>query len=391
MAAGDHQTKVLKGDEARALLHVQIAQHSGGLHAALAPFEAQAAVEAWMGTLRAIEEFINLPLFGLDDDVIEAALVELPVNALQSRPRRLRAVRHHIAVRYGEAFAQRFTTLLIQAAAMGQSFALHGIRSAAGGFLSVGTAIGYFQSRRRHLVAMLYTLPHACRGSRRMHPLDTLNQLLPLVELNGVTLTGIYQQLMMAEAFDDHALMVDQNGFSGSREYPALDSLYLEPERASIVDMLAAGDPQAAHLEPVRRDRLFSAAELRNDIRLLEAAYAEFNLASSGFAPAADLVCRLSELAIDDHWIRITQADFYCLADAVGVASASPRASSYRDELRREYEQLCAVRGGRRRAAILCHAAQPVPLLLEERVSLSEPALSDPRRFHFRRNCRSGT
>jgi hypothetical protein len=326
MAAGDHQTKVLQGDEARALLHVQIAQHSGGLHAALATFDAQAAVEAWMETLRAIEEFINLPLFGLDDDVIEAALVALPVDAIQSRPRRLRAVRHHIAYRYGEAFAQRFTTLLVQACAIGRSFALHGIASAAGGFVTVGTAIGYFQSRRRHLVAMLYTLPHACQGSRLMHPLDTLNQLLPLIELNGVTLTGLYQHLMLAEVFEDHALFVDRRGFSGSHEYPALDAFYLEPERASIVDMLATGDPQPAHLEPVRRDRLFSAAELRNDICLLEAAYAEFDLASSGFSPAADLVRRLSQLATDDHWVRITRADFDRLANEVGLSPQLRRA-----------------------------------------------------------------
>lgn len=170
MAPVNHQTRVLTGEEARAVLRDQISQHSGGLHAALAPFEAGSAVEVWMETLRAVEEFINLALFGFDDDVIEAALINLPVDAIHSRPRRLRAMRHHVAYRYGEPFAQRFTSLLVQAAAMGHSFALHGLTSAAGGFLTVGTAIGYFQSRRRHLVAMLYTLPHACRGRRRMHP-----------------------------------------------------------------------------------------------------------------------------------------------------------------------------------------------------------------------------
>jgi hypothetical protein len=313
-------TRVIKGDDARALLRDQIAQHSGGLHTALAPFEVGPAVAAWMETLRAIEEFINLALSGLDDDAVEAALISLPVNAIHSRPRRLRAVRHHLVYRYGEPFAQRFTVLLLQAAAVGQSFALHGRVSAAAGFVTVGSAVGYFQSRRRHLMAMLYTLPHACRGSRRMHPLDTLNQLLPLVELNGVTLTGLYHQVMLAEAFDDHALIVDRHGFLGTREYPALDSFYLEPERASIVEMFAGIDaPGPVSLETVRRDRLFSTAELRNDIRLLEAAYAEFNLADSAFAPAATFVRRMSELTVDDHWMQISRADFDRLADELGL------------------------------------------------------------------------
>jgi hypothetical protein len=79
------------------LLRDQISQHSGGLHAALASFEASSAVEVWLQTLRAIEEFINLILFGLDDEAIEAALISLPVTAFQSRPRRLNAIRHYIA------------------------------------------------------------------------------------------------------------------------------------------------------------------------------------------------------------------------------------------------------------------------------------------------------
>jgi hypothetical protein len=70
------------------LLQEQIDQHSGRLQTALAPFDAGSAVAAWMETLRAVEEFINLPSFGLDDEVIEAALITLPLDAAVSRPRR---------------------------------------------------------------------------------------------------------------------------------------------------------------------------------------------------------------------------------------------------------------------------------------------------------------
>lgn len=326
--SGNQPLPIVQGDPLRVLLREQIDQHSRGLQAALAPFNAESAVKAWLETLRAVEEFINLPLFGLDDEAIEAALLALPIDAAISRPRRLRAVRHQIAYRYGEAFARRFTTLLMQGTAIGHAFAQHGIAAGAAGFISVGTMVGYLQSRRRHLVALLYTLPARCTGRVPVLPLDTLNQFLPLVELNGVTLTGLYQQLMLAEAFPNYSVVLDSHGFQGSREYPALDALFLEPERASIVEVHAASPNSVvlATLEPVRPDRLFSAAELRNDIRLLEAAYAEFDLTNSDFAPAAGLVRRLSDLAEDDYWISLTTAQFDDVAADMALPHSLRRA-----------------------------------------------------------------
>lgn len=331
---GNQPLPTVQGDALRVLLRDQIDQHTGGLHAALAPFDAQSAVTAWMETLRAVEEFINLPLFGLDDEPIEAALIDLPVDAAITRPRRLRAVRQNIAYRYGEAFARRFTTLLLQGSAIGHAFAQHGIMAGAAGFASVGTMVGYLQSRRRHLVSLLYTLPTGCTGHQPLQPLDTLNQFLPLVELNGVTLTGLYQKLMLSAAFPDYSVELDVDGFQGSREYPALDALFLEPERASIVEMHAVGPSSAllATLEQVRPDRLFSAAELRNDIQHLEAAYAEFDLAGSDFAPAASFVRRLSEFARDDYWISLTLAQFDDLAAEFALSPALKRALVHRGE-----------------------------------------------------------
>jgi hypothetical protein len=330
----NHLPGTMHGEALIALLQQQIDQHDGGLQTALAPFDAEAAVTVWMETLRAVEEFINLPLFGLDDEVIKAALIALPVNATNSRPRRLRAVRHHVSYRYGEAFARRFSTLLLQGTAIGHAFAQHGIASGAAGFVSVGTMVGYLQSRRRHLVSLLYTLPMACRGDRTVVPIDTLNQFLPLVELNGVTLTGLYQQLMLTMADPDYSVELDAHGFQGSQEYPALDYLFLEPERASIVEMHAASPSPAAFatLEPVPQDRLFSAAELRNDIRHVEAAFAEFDLAGSDFNQAAMFVRRLSELAKDEYWISVPFAQFDALADECSLSATLKRALVHRGD-----------------------------------------------------------
>jgi len=63
---------------------------------------------------------------------------------------------------------------MVQAMAIGASFALHKIESTKGDFQTVGSAIDYFQSRRRHLVALLYTLADAATGSQTVAQLDTL-------------------------------------------------------------------------------------------------------------------------------------------------------------------------------------------------------------------------
>ena len=81
---------------------------------------------------------------------------------------------------------------------MSAAFQLHGLMEAASGFETVTHAIGYFQSRRRHLLALLYSMPEACRGTRSVARLDTLNLFLPIIELHGIALTGLSQQLVLA-------------------------------------------------------------------------------------------------------------------------------------------------------------------------------------------------
>lgn len=76
----------VSGQEAEALLLVQIAQHSGGIEQRLAPFGAQEAVFAWLGTIRAVEESINLPLFaGLDKVLKQASAPVAPHGNQNSR------------------------------------------------------------------------------------------------------------------------------------------------------------------------------------------------------------------------------------------------------------------------------------------------------------------
>jgi hypothetical protein len=264
------------GDAAKQLLQSQFDQHSAGILATLAPQEVTSAVDAWMQTLRAVEEFINLP-GELDDEVVTHAFGELSLEPLSLRPRRWKFVLHHVAYLYGPEFAGRLKLLMAQLSAMQGAFAIHGVVPAAVGLSWVKTAVGYLQSGRRHLVTLLYLMPTACSGTVKIPAWDSLNVLLPQAELSGTTLTGLVQNLMMVELHPDFALLVESGGFSTTHAYPALDGMFLEAERLSIVD-LAQGIPWPTGMENVPSDQVFSAQELRNNIRLMEAAYSEFHL-----------------------------------------------------------------------------------------------------------------
>lgn len=169
----------LTGQEALDLIASQLAEHTGGILNALAPFEALASVSAWLETLRAIEELINLP-GELDDDLLERELLGLSLRRDTINSTRLKFVLHHLGYLYGIDFAQRQGNLILQLSAMQHSFAMHGILPAAAGMATVARAIGYLQSRRRHLVSLLYVMPGACRGAIPMTGRDALTWMLPL-------------------------------------------------------------------------------------------------------------------------------------------------------------------------------------------------------------------
>jgi len=208
--------RTIRAEAAETFLIEQIRVHREGIASALAPFDPRDAALIWLDTIRAIEEFINLPLFGLDDESLESAIVGFRLNAFD--PRSLVPIRSALLEKFGEGVAQRFVWTALQGAAIGAAFRMHGLLEAAGGFETVGAAIGYFQSHRRHLVALLYTLPAACRGVRSVPRLDSLNEFLPRVEHSGLELTGLHRQLMLAKVFPDYELRLDAHGFVSNHQ-----------------------------------------------------------------------------------------------------------------------------------------------------------------------------
>ncbi|MER9847702.1 hypothetical protein NKJ55_10095 [Mesorhizobium sp. M0106] len=112
----------------------------------------------------------------------------------------------------------RICQLMVQLAAIRSGFLMHGQRSFEPGITldTVGNAVEYLQSRRRHFVALLYLMPSACQGTEKLVALDTLNVFLPHVEHSCTTITGLYLQLALIDALPEFTLQVDDTGALGS-------------------------------------------------------------------------------------------------------------------------------------------------------------------------------
>ncbi|UUZ71255.1 hypothetical protein LP415_19295 [Polaromonas sp. P1(28)-8] len=140
------------------------------------------------------------------------------------------------------------------------------------------------------------------------------------MELNATPMMGAQYALMVKLAQERLGIAED-----ASAELAMLNRLFLEQERLSIVEMPMSdeGLQMLKGKESLPPDRLFSAAELRNDILLIEAAYAEFDLWGTDFATAASLVRRMSKEYIErDYWIQISPKDLAKLTTQVGASRA---------------------------------------------------------------------
>lgn len=310
------ETSILSDDEIRHHLE----RHEAAIDRALAPYEPVSAFHAWLDTLRAIEDWINLATAKWPSVKMRRQVMSMPVAALLADLGRLHSVQALLKRRFSSNLSARIMKLALQSSAMCQAFAQHRIAELDHHFATIGTMQDYFQSRRRHFVAFLHKIPSACRGCNIVPPLDGLNIILPLVELHGASWVGAQQALNVDRARARLGLAPN-----GSWEIAMLDELWLEPERARIVDMPSTTEGQAilARREKLAPDRLFSAAELRNDILAIEAAFAEYGLPDTDFAPAAAFAHAISTQHVErDFWIRISPADIDALLDAAAAPPA---------------------------------------------------------------------
>jgi len=308
--------RVINGDEAKALIENQLAAHGGGVLAILARYRRDDAVAAWHETIRGVEEFINLPQFGISDKRLRDWLYTIRLDGrflANPKPTWL-AVRNALMPHFESAVIGRFSTIMLYASAMGHAFAQH----AEGGYGSAITldtirgAVDYFQSRRRHIVSLLYTMPYACTGAEVLKPYDALTVLLPQIEHSCIAITGFHHKLALLDALPDFTLEIDDIGAKASHGFDTLDDYFLEPERASIhvMEELRGDQIVRQEMEPLDSRKIFSTAELRNSIKLIGAAYEAFGLRDSDFSAMGMLVVAFARHARDEYFVEIDKAKF---------------------------------------------------------------------------------
>jgi hypothetical protein len=301
--AGQRLTGVAAQTEAmRALAHSR-----AGIESSLAPFEPRSTFEVWFSTFRGIEELINLP-GELRGDPLLDEVERLVLLDMDSVLRELPSIKASLESRLSRLVVRRVVYTLIQLCAIATSFAMHQL-PAAREMATVGTAIGYLQSRRRHLLALLHTIPGVCRGTERLHELDGLNQFLYLIETAGLGTTSMHHNLMLARVYPDFALDVDEAGIRASHSFNGLDSLFLEPERTAITEM-ADVDFSGVKRISVNPRLIFSTAELENNLAFIAAAYVEFNLHETSYAQLAAFIRSLLPIVVDEYFVRLTVKRF---------------------------------------------------------------------------------
>lgn len=284
----------------------------------LASYDLESAIVHWLDTMRGAEELINLTTVDWGDDAFEKQLYEFPVYHLLAHYPEFIGIRTRLENRFGEYFANRFSNLIFQGNAMATAFWGYGLYEAASGFQTIGSMIGYLQSRRRHFVGLLHFMSIACQGSEPVEKLDTFNIFLPIVELYALSMMNAQYALVVKLA--QKRLGMIENAHA---ELNILNELFLEPERLPITEIKITdkGKQMLKARELLASNQLFSAAELRNDILLIEARYLEFDLHKSDFVAAASLLRILSSKYIDrDYWIQISRKDLLSLFKQVDAS-----------------------------------------------------------------------
>lgn len=325
LADRSRETRRVSGQEAKSLIEAQLAKHGSGILATLSRYRLRDTLSVWHETIRSVEEFINIPLFGIEDERSVTRLCSVPLDdALLSRPvPAFSALREILSETFEPGVVQRYLRIVLQVAAIAKSFRMHGLANFGPGIRldTVGEAIDYFQSRRRHMISVLYTMPFACKGSERLAPMDALNVLLPQVEHSCVSITSLHLNLAQLEVIEDFYLEVDGRGATASHGFDVLDDYFLEPERASIVAMkdLRGDQIVSPEMETLDTKKVFSAAELRNSVRLIGAAYSVFGLNDLEFSTISQLIIAFSRAVRDDYFVEVDKRKFQAILSAQSV------------------------------------------------------------------------
>lgn len=303
---------VYRGDDARALVATLLEQHESGVKSVLARYSRRSAVLAWTEVMRGVDEFLNVLWFRASRDPDFDWLTSCRIDGdVLSDARRMPRIVEIVTRCHGETVARRFRRTVVQLAEADRVFRERRIAPTglANGIDTIEAGKIYLQSRRRHFVSVLYSMPELCTGDQVLSAIVAFPTLACLVEHSCATITGLHQQQLLIEVHPDFALVEKSGEFVGTHQFEELEQNFLEAERLSIVEiqrrpeLVAPFDEERCPLEPV-----FSAAELRNNVRSLRAAYRAFG-DDPGFGSMGRMIIALSRRCADDYFVRLRRSE----------------------------------------------------------------------------------
>lgn len=313
------------GDAARELIEMMLGQHEGGIRSTLGGYRADSAVMTWLEVLRWVDEFLNVVWFGVARGSDREWLKACPLDERMILDQPLmERIRHIVERRHDGAVAARFTRMAIQLAETNRVFQERDLKPAGfpNGIDTIETGERYLQSRRRHLVSLLYAMPNACTGNTPLNPVLAFQSMACLAEHCCGSITGLHQKRLLMEVYPDFTMTETPAGFLGSHQFEELERNFLEAERVSIVgmnelrpDLVGTFRTETCPVGPV-----FSAAELRNNVRALGAAYSAYG-EDETFSAMSLLIIALSRHCEDDYFIRIPRTRLESILANLAVPS----------------------------------------------------------------------
>jgi len=303
------------GEELGNLLNQQVKLHTDGITSKLQDFDPVDTFNKWHNIILSIEEFINIPLFGIDEKKNYEKILSTPLdNRFIENQEGIKEVLEIIKTTFGKKVSSRFLKLMLMTSAINLAFKSQGINTFGYGINldTIGNAISYYQSRRRYFVTLLYVIPKIGKGTKRIEEIQLINELLPTIEFSCVGLTSINYQKILLELYDDFTVISDGKKMTGNHQYQPLEKLFNEPERISLIDQVIHRADQLKKFESkkVEKNKIFSIPELWNSIELIESAYSFYEIEESEFKIFKTIINKLLESVSEDYYMSISSVEF---------------------------------------------------------------------------------
>ncbi len=305
-----------KGEEIIKLLGEEKKKHSVAFYSSLSKYDPVDTFMKWHKTIRAIEELINIPQFGVFSDQEKQRLnaISLKFDEFLNNGKDIGWLIGLITQKYGKETAKRFIETLCMISAINQAFLMQGTNTFGNGFNmnTIADAIVYLQSRRRYFVTLLYLIPGICKGKEAIEVRDTINVFLPIIEHNCISLKTMNDQVTLAKIFSDYKLTSDGVKVSGNYYYNYLEDNSAEPERISLLDQLQLRNEQVPKYpySPPLQTKIFSFQELKNSVNLIKAAFEFFQIKDANYYNLIDFILSLEQFVNEDYFIVINKMQF---------------------------------------------------------------------------------